>query len=161
MIRIAAAALFALEYLVAASASAQPAAKVPPADVPRAVFIQTMDAEFGKMDADKNKTLTRAEIEQSQRALALAEARARARSLFTGLDADKNGQLSFAEFEKTAVASPQPDPSPILRQADLNRDNMITLVEYRTAKLANFDRMDADKDGIVTVPEMKAAGLVK
>ena len=35
------------------------------------------------------------------------------------------------------------------------------MVEYRTGKLASFDRMDADKDGIVSVAEMKAAGVIK
>ena len=60
-----------------------------------------------------------------------------------------------------AVAPPPPNATPVFSQSDLNRDGRITLIEFRTAKLANFDRMDTDKDGIVTVPEMKAAGLVK
>jgi len=59
------------------------------------------------------------------------------------------------------VTPASPNPAPILAQHDLNKDGRITLVEFRTAKLANFDRMDADKDGIVSIAEMKAAGLVK
>lgn len=154
--------LVAVELLVAPTAGAQQASSAPGAvAVPRTAFIQTMDGEFGKMDADKDKVLIRTEIEQFLRAVAVAEAGARARALFTRLDADKNGQLSLAEFGKMAVAPPPPSATPVLSQADLNRDGRVTLVEYRTAKLANFDRMDADKDGIVTVPEMKAAGLVK
>ena len=129
--------------------------------MPRTAFLQTMDGEFGKMDADKNKMLSRTEIEQFQRAAAVAEAGAKARALFTQLDADRNGQLSPAEFGKLAVAPPPPNATPVLAQSDLNRDGQITLIEYRTSKLANFDRMDTDKDGIVTVVEMKAAGLVK
>ena len=134
------------------------AAAVP---VPRSDFIQTMDAEFGKMDADKNKLVTRAEVEQFQRAAAAIRARETARALFARMDADKNGQLSIAEFERSAVSPAPPNPAPILAQHDLNKDGRITLVEYRTAKLANFDRMDSDKDGIVSVAEMRAAGLVK
>jgi hypothetical protein len=42
---------------------------------------------------------------------------------------------------------------------DLNRDQSISLVEHRTVTLANFDRMDADKNGIVTPAEMKARGV--
>ena len=60
-----------------------------------------------------------------------------------------------------AVSAPPPNAKPVLDRDDLNHDGSISLVEYRTAKLANFDRMDTDKDGIVTVVEMKAAGLVR
>jgi hypothetical protein len=129
--------------------------------VPRTAFIQTMDAEFRKMDADKNNVVTRIEIEQFQRAVSYLEAQARVRTLFAQLDTDRNGQLSPTEFGKMAVAPAPPKATPILGQADLNRDGKITLVEYRTAKLANFDRMDTDKDGVVSLAEMKAAGLIK
>jgi Ca2+-binding EF-hand superfamily protein len=128
--------------------------------VPRADFIRTMDAEFAKMDADQNKVVTRAEIEQYERAANLLQARAAAHLLFEKMDTDRNGQLSPAEFEHM-VTPAAPNPAPILAQHDLNKDGKITLVEYRTAKLANFDRMDADKDGVVSVAEMRAAGLVK
>jgi Ca2+-binding EF-hand superfamily protein len=50
---------------------------------------------------------------------------------------------------------------PVLAQADLNHDGTITLVEFRTARLANFDRIDSDKDGVASVAEMKAAGLLR
>jgi len=147
--------------LAAAAAAAPPAAKAPSAvPVPRTDFIRTMDAEFGRMDANQDKVVTRAEIEQFERAANLVQARAAARVLFARMDTDRNGQLSPAEFEQM-VTPAAPNPAPVLAQNDLNKDGRITLVEYRTAKLANFDRMDADKDGIVTVAEMRAAGIVK
>ena len=143
----------------------RPAAAAPkvanPVPVERTDFIKTMDAEFAKMDFDKNKIITRAEVEQFQRAAAAAQARAQSRALFAALDADKNGQLSAAEFERMAIATAPVNAAPILGQSDLNKDGKITLVEFRTAKLANFDRMDADKDGVVSIAEMKAAGLIK
>jgi Ca2+-binding EF-hand superfamily protein len=120
-----------------------------------------MDGEFAKMDADKDKIVTKVEIEQYLRAVAVAEGRARSRALFAQLDSDKNGQLSATEFERMAVAPPPPNAAPILSQADLNKDGRITLVEYRTNKLANFVRVDTDKVGVVSVMEMKAAGVVK
>lgn len=160
--------LIALGVVAGASAGAQQPrrAAAPPkapaaVPVPRTEFIHTMDVEFGKMDADRNQIVTRAEIEQAQRAAGLFKAREAARLLFNRMDSDKNGQLSLAEFERMAITPAAPDPAPILAQHDLNKDGKITLVEYRTAKLANFDRMDADKDGIVSVAEMKAAGLIK
>ena len=159
--------LFVLGVLAASAAAAPPAAKAPAAPlrppavpVPRADFIRTMDAEFGKMDANHDKLVTRAEIEQYERAANLLQARAAAQALFAKMDTDRNGQLSPAEFEQMVTPAP-PNPTPVLAQHDLNKDGRITLVEFRTAKLANFDRMDSDKDGVVSVAEMRAAGLVK
>lgn len=140
----------------------RPRSAVPaPVPVPRTDFIKTMDIEFQQMDADKNNRVTRTEVEQFQRSVSVLEAQNRVRALFAQLDTDKNGQLSAAEFSKMAVTPPAPNPTPVMSQADLNRDGSITLVEYRTAKLANFDRMDTDKDGIVSVAEMRAAGIIK
>ena len=47
----------------------------------------------------------------------------------------------------------------MLSREDSNRDQQISLVEDRVATLANFDRLDADKDGVVTSAEMKAGGI--
>lgn len=125
--------------------------------VSRAIFLNSMDAEFRKMDADKNGTVTRAEVEGFERAVSVLKAQRANRALFARLDSDRNGQLSAAEFSRLASA-PQVDVKPILARMDLNRDQSISLVEHRTATLANFDRMDTDKNGIVTPAEIKAAG---
>lgn len=127
--------------------------------IPRATFLANMDAEFGKMDADRNKVLTRQEIERSQRAAGAAQAQNRLRARFAELDSDRNGQLSLAEFGRLLPAPAAPNAAPILSRFDSNRDNSVTLVEYRTGTLANFDRLDIDKDGIVSPAEMKAGGI--
>jgi hypothetical protein len=126
--------------------------------VSRAAFLASMDSEFRKMDADKDGTVTRAEIEGFERAVSVLKAQARNRQLFARLDADRNGQLTAAEFARLAAPAPV-NAAPVLTRMDLNRDQSITLIEYRTGTLANFDRMDADKDGIVTPAEMKTAGV--
>ena len=48
-----------------------------------------------------------------------------------------------------------------MNRLDLNRDQKITLIENRTATLANFDKLDTDKDGVVSVAEMRAGGIGK
>lgn len=120
-----------------------------------------MDAQFGVMDADKNNVLTRKEIEDFQRAALARMAQRQNAATFQSLDKDKNGALSPGEFAALPMNLPRPNAAPVLAQTDSNRDGSITLVEYRASKLVNFDRMDSDKDGIVSPAEMKAAGLIK
>ena len=150
--------LLALALLVPAPLLAQAAA--PAAQpIPRAQFIADMDVQFRKMDADKNGQLTRVEIEQFQKLTAIAEAQTRNRTLFAQLDADKNGQLSPAEFAKVTAPAPAANGQPMIARMDSNRDSQVNLIEHRTATLANFDRLDVDKDGVVTPAEMKAGGI--
>lgn len=152
------AALGAVALQAQAAVTAPARAAVP---VPRAAFLATMDAEFARMDADKNGTATRAEVEASLRAGAAAQHQARLSAMFAQLDSDRNGQVSAAEFARFPAPAAAINVAPVLAQSDLNKDQSITLVEYRTAKLANFDRLDTDKDGVASVAEMRAAGIVK
>jgi hypothetical protein len=50
---------------------------------------------------------------------------------------------------------------PQIVQMDGNKDQKISLIEHRTAKLANFDRLDTDKDSVVSAAELRAAGIAK
>lgn len=125
----------------------------------RSQFIAEMDAEFRKTDADKNGQLTRAEIEQYQKLQAVAQAQARNSAAFVELDTDKNGQLSKAEFAKIGTPATAANAQPMLSRMDGNRDGQVSLVEHRTATLANFDRLDTDKDGNVTAVEMRTGGV--
>ena len=127
--------------------------------LPRAQFITDMDTEFRKMDADKNGQLTRTEIEQFQKLQAVAQAQTRNQAMFAQLDVDRNGQLSPAEFSKISSPPPAANGQPMIARMDGNRDGQVSLIEHRTATLSNFDRLDTDKDGIVTAAEMKAGGI--
>ena len=120
-----------------------------------------MDTEFRKIDADKNGILTGKEIEGYERATAGLAAKQRNVDLFQALDTDKNGQISPVEFAGLPMNVPQSNAAQVLAQVDGNRDGRATLIEYRVGKLVNFDRIDADKDGVVSLAEMKAAGLIK
>jgi Ca2+-binding EF-hand superfamily protein len=129
-----------------------------PKPIPRAQFIASMDADFRKMDADKNGQVTRAEIEQVERVRAEISATARNRAQFAELDTNRNGQLSPAEFAKLTPPA-NVNAAPALARMDTNRDQRISLVEYRAATVANFDRLDTDRNGVVTPAEAKAGGV--
>jgi len=131
-----------------------------PAPIPRATFLTVMDGEFGKMDADKNGQVTRAEIEGFQRAMAVTEAGNRNRALFQQLDTDRNGQISPAEFAKVTPPA-DINARPLLAQYDADKNGQVSKIEYRAIKLQRFDRIDTDKDGVASVAEQRAAGLIK
>ena len=127
--------------------------------IARATFIANMDAEFRKMDADKNGIVTRAELEGFERAISVLDIQKRNRALFAQLDTDRSGQISATEFARFQTAPPPPNVGPKMAKFDANRDKRIGLVEYRAGTLANFDRLDADKDGYVSAAEMAAGGI--
>lgn len=153
---LAAGALLAAAPAVAQPKPAQAAGEQPLA---RTQFLAQMDAQFRMIDADGNGQLSVAEIEQSERKRLMAEAQARNDALFDRLDTNNNGQISATEFAKLVTEPPAVSAQPMLSREDSNRDGQISLVEHRTATLANFDRLDTDKDGNVTADEMKAGGI--
>ena len=157
---------FAALYLVAVVSLAPPAlgqtrpAPTGPQPLPRSVFLGNMDQEFLKMDADKNGQVTREEAAAFNRAAAVAGAAGRNNALFRELDADHNGSISPVEFRR--LISPPPaaiNGQNFINSMDSNRDGKVSLIEHRAATVANFDKIDTDKDGVVTPAEMKAAGI--
>lgn len=125
-------------------------------DISRSAFIQAMDADYRRRDLNSDGKITRSEVEQYERANALAQAQASNRALFLSLDTDRNGVLSPNEFSAMVKAPAFIDVSPIMQRFDQNKDQIITIVEYRTGTLFNFDRLDVDKDGVLTAAESKA-----
>lgn len=135
--------------------SSQPQAQ----PIPRATFLSNMDTEFRRIDADRDGALTRKEVETYQTSQIIEAAQARKRALFAGLDTDRNGVLSPAEFMRLPSNEPAPNALGFIARFDANRDSRISQVEYRARTLANFDALDADKDGVVTGAEMRAGGI--
>lgn len=131
-----------------------PAKKPQAPDLSRTEFIKLMDIDFQRRDADGNGKATRAEIEEFTKRASTVKAQEQNRALFQNLDTDRNGLLNPNEFAALVPAPKFIDVSPEMARFDINRDQIISLVEYRTATLANFDRMDIDKDGNLSSAEL-------
>ncbi len=149
-----AATIFALSGTAQAQA---PAAD--PSTLTRSAFIATMDLEFRKRDTDGDGRATRAELEVYERNASQAAASAQNLQLFRQLDVNRDGQISQGEFTALIPQVGMPDVGPMMTRFDTNRDQAVTLIEYRAATLANFDKLDTDHDGTVTQAEMRAGGV--
>ena len=133
-----------------------------PQPLSRATFIATMDVEFKKLDLNHDGSVTRPEVDAQQQRMAEQAATRRAQAAFAVLDADRNGQISAAEFVRATVAQlPKSNGAQAMARLDANRDQKVSPVEHRILTLTNFDRLDADRDGILTVAEQRAGGLIK
>ena len=153
--------LFILALVAAAPLSAQVTAPASGAvqSVPRAKVVANAEAEFARVDINKDGQMSRVEIETFQRASAMARTTARNKELFAELDSDKNGQISAVEFAK-ATPTPKVDASGVL-SIDSNKDGQVSLAEHRSATLATFTKIDTNKDGALTAVEVQALAAAR
>ncbi len=61
------------------------------------------------------------------------------------------------EGQKEHNQSP-PNPQEMLKMMDTNKDNKLARSEVKGPMLQDFDRLDTDKDGFLTVKELESAG---
>lgn len=128
----------------------------------RSAFLATMDAQFHKMDANGDGFVSDVELAAQQQRDVNDAAVERARTAFARLDANHDGQVTSEEFVRASVGQQRKvDVTALMGRLDVNRDHKVSVVEYRTLTLAKFDQLDADKDGIVSPAEQRAAGLAK
>jgi len=154
----------AAAFGVAAAANAQaPAATAPaPKPIARTAIIAEINANYKAVDTNNDGAVTVAEISAAQtRAQQSGQALfvKRRSEVFTRLDTNKDGQLSAAEFNAGSPV-PQPrraDPAQLLGQMDGNKDQKVTATEFGATTLANFDRVDLNRDGSVSVDEQQKA----
>lgn len=87
---------------------------------------------------------------------------------FAAMDSDKNGALSEAEFTAGHAAMGANNGEGkrgkhkgkrggmMMERADTNGDKAISKDEFTTAAMTRFDRMDADKNGVISAAERQA-----
>jgi Ca2+-binding EF-hand superfamily protein len=191
MIGASLAALLALPALAVAQGDARPDARPDRGPVTRADMLAQTAKRFAALDANKDGVVTQAEYDQAREAMKARRAEQRKQRMderFTRLDTNKDGQLSKAEFD--AGHAQQPDKARaggaeghggpmrfhrgqrggmagmpgmgggaggFFARLDANKDGKVTLAEFQAGPVAMFDRADTNKDGIVTPAERQAA----
>jgi Ca2+-binding EF-hand superfamily protein len=124
-------------------------------------FTKNIDTRFAALDTNRDGSVSKAEIEAAQ-AKALQEAQAdqqqRMEAEFNKLDTNHDKSLSLAEFKAAAPAPTAAEtPDQMIAAMDTNKDGKISAAEYRAQPLANFDKADANHDGVLTAQELAAA----
>lgn len=171
-----------LAALVSAAACAQTApdrAQRPMAPATRAEIQKHVADRFAKWDANRGGKVTKAEFDAA-RAARKAEWQGkreeRRGALFARLDADKDGKLSQAEF--ASAHGPRDGMAPGMHRGmrhgrggpggfagrgmafermDANKDGAVTLAEASARPIERFDRIDANHDGRISPEERDAA----
>lgn len=141
--------------------AAAPAARGPRA-VTRANFIRDVDANYKRLDANNDGSITQPELQAAQarsdQAVQALLVKRRAEA-FARLDTNKDKQLSVAEFNAGSPLLPRkrPNPAQTLAKLDSNKDKKVSAAEFRAAPLANFEKLDLNRDGTISVDEQKRA----
>jgi Ca2+-binding EF-hand superfamily protein len=154
-------ALFAAAAILAFAAPAAAQDTDAEETISRARLVETVEANFKRIDSDSDGTVTKAEIAAAQDKM-VEEASARAEKKFAEqfakLDTNKDGMLNLSEFTAAAPdARAKASADSRLDKFDSNQDGKITLDEFKTPVLANFDRIDANKDGELSDQEKRQA----
>jgi hypothetical protein len=143
------------------------------ADLTRAAFVDARVARLTALDADRDGTVSAAEREAAFE----AKRAERANERFAKLDANGDGAISRAEFEagrpdrpERPGRGPRPERDEGPRMAmrgpgapggpdgPEGREPGPVVIAEVAAKLGErFDKMDADKNGVVTAEERRAA----
>lgn len=142
------------------------------ASITRDAFVDRRLQRLSAMDANGDGTVTAEEM----RAAAQARRAERVASRFDRLDADKDGVISRGEFEarqaapggpragqrgegpRRAFAHGRRGPDGAARMARPGGERgPLVLADVRARTGEAFDRMDANRDGVVTADERRAA----
>jgi len=153
----------ALPAATAAQEAAKPAAAEEAKPVSRTELSDQLDADYADLDTDKDGKVTGDEIKARlvRKAEADLEVLKKARDdAFAKLDTNSDGSISRAEFDAKAQLPTIKDPTELatsnLTRFDADKDGSITRDEFRAPTLSNFDKLDKDKNGTLSLAEQKS-----
>jgi len=144
--------------LIPSAASSQASAAAP--TLTRAQLIQKIEVDFKASDTNGDGKMTKAEVQAAldrRAAQAQAMLKQSQQDEFKKLDTNHDGQISLAEYQAGTTISTRPEAADRrLQQLDKNKDGVITPAEFRAELLAEFDRIDTNKDGKLSAQEAGA-----
>ena len=141
--------------LLSGAAFAQPMGRDANRDgnLTRAEVSAAIDARVAKLDANRDGQISPAE-RQAQR-------QQRMDQRFERLDADKNGQISKAEWQAAREMRAGKRGAKGMRGGKGMRGAManqtVSAADMKAKALSWFDRIDADRNGVITQAERQAA----
>jgi Ca2+-binding EF-hand superfamily protein len=151
----------AMVFLLAqAAAATAPAATAAPAkagaqpQMPTKASIQAgVKRTFDRIDANKDGWVDKAEAERDFD----TRFRARQAAAFARIDANKDGSISRQEFDAAAGQPSAAAKSAWLTFNDVDKNGRVALAEATAKELGAFDRIDTDRNGVLSVEELRAA----
>lgn len=155
--RLSLAAAFALVSTAAFAQSDTEQAK----PISRADISAKLDSDYADLDANKDGKASADEIKARLKKGVeedLAVISKQRDATFAKFDSNKDGSISRAEFNAAAPlpTAREADAAPVLSRFDANKDGVLTKDEFRAPTLANFDKMDVNKDGTLSLTEQSA-----
>ncbi|WP_029941449.1 EF-hand domain-containing protein [Sphingomonas astaxanthinifaciens] len=137
----------------------------------RAEVVQQVRTMFARMDANRDGVLTQDEQKMGKGRERMAERGAdpaRRQQMFDRLDTNRDNMISRDEFARADAMRGERGPrgqgrehrmgmkgmhGGMMRRADANNDQRLTLAEAEAAALQRFDRADVNRDGRITQDE--------
>lgn len=171
--------LFAAGLIAAATAATAQVAPIAQRDgvQTRAEAVERVRTMFSRVDGDRDGFITQADRQamrgkMAERRQARQADPARGQQMFERLDTNRDNMISRQEFDQAQAMRGQQRAMRgqragmrgqrmamrgmrmgMLRQADANRDQRISLAEAEAAALQRFDRIDRNRDGRITQDE--------
>jgi Ca2+-binding EF-hand superfamily protein len=172
--------------LAAAVLSVPAGAQLAPQGMTRAEMEARVRANFGRVDANRDGYVTREEaqaVRRSVRTERRGDRQAGREAAFARLDANRDGSISRTEFLERRQTAERGDRRArraerraerrewlvarrqggmrlggrVFERIDADRDGRVSLAEATTARLRLFERLDANRDGRVTREERRQA----
>jgi len=124
----------------------------------QAEFVGQRVERLAAIDADRDGSVT---VEERRTAMQSRRA-TRADARFERLDANDDGAVSRAEFDAVREARSNRGPRPMRAHRGLNRMEArgpVAVADVQTRAEQAFARLDADRDGFLTVDERRAGRM--